>query len=34
VQTTTTAAGSANVRMDANYKLSEVIVDPMPDNKS
>jgi hypothetical protein len=33
-QTTDSAAGSANVRLKTDYKLSEVIVDPMPDNKA
>jgi hypothetical protein len=33
-QTTSTAAGAAPIRIKTDYKLSEVIVDPMPENKT
>ncbi len=33
-QTSTTEPGAAPIRLKADYKLSQVIVDPMPENKT
>lgn len=32
--TTTTAAGSASVRLSPDFRLQEVVIDPTPENKT